>query len=93
MGRVLDDEADQRTRAIRTEAAMHGIVCYLRMHPNSADSLRGVRLWLHALADEFSDDVVTLALEKLMEQGEVEARHVLGGAVVYGRGRALRGEM
>ncbi len=93
MGGVLDDEPDERSHAIRIEAAMHGITCYLRMHPNSADSLPGVRLWLRVLLDELSEEVVSLALEKLMERGQVEARHVPGGTMVYGRGHGLRGGM
>lgn len=88
MGRTLDDQADQRLREIQIHAAMQGIVSYLHMHPNSADSLRGVRMWLRMLPEELSDEVVGLALERLMQRGEIEAKSVAGGATVYGRKRA-----
>ena len=90
MGRVLNDEPDQLSRAIQIEAAMHCIVCYLRLHPNSADSVRGVRHWLRVLSDELSEETLGLALQRLVERREVEARDVPGGAVVYGRARGLR---
>lgn len=87
MSELLDDLPDQQLREIRIRAAMQGIVSYLKMHPNSADSLRGVRLWLRRLCDELSEEIVGLALERLMRRGKIEAKSVAGGTMVYGRGR------
>jgi len=72
-------------RAQQIAAAMRGIRSYLGAHPNASDSLRGVQLWLRDLPEEFSEEAVGIALERLAEQGEIEARAVAGGAVVYGR--------
>lgn len=84
MGGQLDDHPGQ-LREMRIHAAMQGILSYLRMHPGSADSLRGVRLWLRMLSEELSEEIVALALERLMLRGEIEARSVPGGATVYSR--------
>jgi hypothetical protein len=72
-------------RAQQIAAAMDGIRRYLEAHPNASDSLPGVRLWLRDLPDEPSEEAVAIALERLTAQGEVKARAVAGGAVVYGR--------
>jgi hypothetical protein len=87
MSRVLDDDSGPWSRRIRVEAAMHGIVCYLKLHPEAADSPRGVQFWLRALCDELNEEIVTLALDELVEQGDIEARHVVGGTLVYGLAR------
>jgi hypothetical protein len=86
MGGEPDDHPD-RLREMRIDAAMQGILSYLRMHPDSADSLRGVRLWLRMLSDELNEEIVALALERLTRRGEIVARRVPGGATVYGRGQ------
>lgn len=87
MGGALDDgDSDQRLRELRVDAAMRGILSYLELHPNSADSPRGVRLWLRILPDELSENIVRTALEKLVERGDIEARRLAEGTVVYGRG-------
>ncbi len=81
------DDAEQRLRELRVEAAMQGILSYLRLHPNSADSLRGVRVWLRILPEELGDDIVSTALDQLMQRGEIEAREIGEGTIVYGRRR------
>lgn len=75
-------------RAQQIAAAMRGIRSYLDAHPNASDSLRGVRLWLRDLPEEFGEEAIGAALDRLLELGEIEARPVAGGAVVYAR--ALR---
>jgi hypothetical protein len=90
MGGLLDDLPDQRLRELRITTAMQGIVNYLRLHPDSADSVRGVQLWLSLLADELSEEIIGLALERLVAGGKLEAKSVPGGTVVYGRGRRWR---
>jgi hypothetical protein len=82
-----EEEWDSDAAAARMEAAMQGIVSYLRLHPGSTDSLRGVQLWLRLLPEELSERVVDQALQKLVERGEIGAWRVIGGAVVYGRVR------
>ncbi len=77
-------------RAQQIAAAMRGIRHYLKAHPNASDSLRGVQLWLRDLPEEFSEEAVRIALERLAEQGEIEIRTVAGGALVYGRARNER---
>lgn len=80
-----DEEIDPYTDAVRIEAAMQGIVSYLRLHPDAADSLRGVQLWLRLLPDELGERVVSLALRQLVARGLIGRWNVVGGAVVYGR--------
>ena len=87
---VLDDDPDQQSRRIRVEAAMCSIVCYLKLHPEAADSPRGVQFWLRTLCDELNEEIVTLALDELVDQGEIEARQVAGGTLVYGLARDSR---
>jgi hypothetical protein len=87
MTSVPDKEADRYTAAIRVEVAMQGILSYLRLHPGSTDSLRGVQHWLRLLPDELSERVVDQALQTLVERGEIVAWRVPGGTLVYGRGR------
>jgi hypothetical protein len=87
MNAVPDEEIDPYTTAVRVEAAMQGILSYLRLHPDSTDSLRGVQLWLRLLPDELSERIVSQALRELVERGEIGAWPVTGGAVVYGRAR------
>ena len=79
------EEVDPHTHAVRVQAAMHGILSYLRLHPDAADSLRGVKLWLRLLPDELGERVVSEALGQLVAQGEIGSWNVIGGAVVYGR--------
>jgi hypothetical protein len=87
MASALDEEQDRHATAIRIDAAMQGILSYLRLHPESTDSLRGVLLWLRLLPDELSEPIVGQALQRLVERGEIEAWRVTGGTTVYGRGR------
>jgi hypothetical protein len=72
-------------RVQQIAAAMDAIRRYLEAHPNASDSLAGVRLWLRDLPEEPTEEVVGIALERLVAQGQVKARAVAGGAVVYGR--------
>jgi hypothetical protein len=90
MGGALGNHPDQQLREIQVHAAMQGILSYLRLHPNSADCLRGVQLWLRILPDQLTEEIVRLALERLMQRGQVEAKSLPGGATVYGRGRRWR---
>ena len=71
----------RRERQIAT--AMKGICRYLDAHPNASDSLRGVQLWLRDIPEALSEEVVGIALERLAERGEIEARAVAGGTVVF----------
>ena len=90
MNAVPDEETDPDITAVRVEVARQGILSYLRLHPESTDSLRGVQLWLRLLPDELSERVVRQALQELVERGEIRAWQATGGAVVYGRVRPRR---
>lgn len=77
-------ESRRGLRAQQIAAAMRGIRSYLDAHPNASDSLRGVRLWLRDLPEEPREEAVGIALKRLAGQGEIEARAVAGGPLVYG---------
>jgi hypothetical protein len=69
------------------ETAVREIERYLRAHPNASDTRQGVRdWWLADLASPLSADVIQIALDRLVDEGKLEARSIPGD-VVYGRVR------
>jgi len=87
MASAADEEPDRRVAELRVEAAMQGVLSYLRLHPESTDSLRGVLLWLRLLSYELSEPIVAEALKRLVALGEIEAWQFAGGITVYRCGR------
>ena len=63
---------------------MRAILDYLRAHPNARDTAAGIHQWWlpEDVAAQLED--VEEALERLAAAGQVRARTVPGGAVVYG---------
>ena len=61
---------------------------YLRDHPNAADTLEGIALWW--LAGNNGDEWLTnveLAIEQLVNRGEVVRQTLRDGTVIYERNK------
>lgn len=90
----MADENGDETAGVRAEwqiaTAMHGILRYLDLHPNASDSPRGVQYWLRDLEELPTEEIVGIALQRLLQRGEVDAHQVVGGAVIYGRPKTKR---
>jgi len=57
---------------------------YLDKHPDAADSLEGIiKWWLLRERYELTRDRVEKAIERLVEDGEIEQSILTGGRVIY----------
>ncbi|MGF6789709.1 hypothetical protein [Paraburkholderia sp. 35.1] len=62
----------------------HGIADYLRMHPNAADSVDGIRCWwVGQRCKDASVDEVLRALAELVRKGVVRETDLHDGHVIY----------
>ena len=65
---------------------MREIARYVCEHPHATDTFNGVRdFWVPRLCDAVGPDVLQSALDKLVAAGELDARRVPGGHVIYAR--------
>ena len=66
------------------------IVRYLRIHPEAADTVRGIaRWWLRRYEYEETDEMVEKALEQLLREGVVIQTMSRNGNIIYRRRRTV----
>jgi hypothetical protein len=85
--RLVADDLDEPRR----EALRRGIIQYLRLHPLAGDTPEGiVSHWLPATGYEDASELIEEVAALMVAAGELAARALPDGGVLYVRGPALR---
>ena len=65
------------------ESVMIEIVNYLKQRHNAADTPEGIRLWWLRQGEQRSVDLVYAALQRLLDDRQIEEVELLDGTSVY----------